>query len=49
MSENQNIEIDETQGTSLDELNDEGAGLGATPEAPSSFEPEEPEHPADDK
>lgn len=35
--------------TSVEELNPEGAGMGATPEAPSSFEPEEPEHPADDK
>lgn len=44
MSENQNSEE-----TPIEELNDEGAGMGATPEAPSSFEPEEPEHPADEK
>lgn len=35
--------------TDLDELNPEGVGAGATPEAPSTFEPEEPEHPDDDK
>ena len=44
MSENQN-----TDETPIEELNEDGAGAGATPGAPSSFEPEEPEHPADEK
>ncbi|GAA1389739.1 hypothetical protein [Luteococcus peritonei] len=44
MSENQQAET-----TDVEELNEDGAGAGATPDAPSSFEPEEPEHPADEK
>ena len=35
--------------TRVEELGDEGVGLGATPENPTTFEPEEPEHPHDDK
>lgn len=35
--------------TDLDELNPEGAGAGVTEGEPTTFEPEEPEHPADDK
>ncbi len=40
---------DEQNTTDLDDLNPDGVGAGATPEKPTTFEPEEPEHPADDK
>lgn len=42
-------EQNQNETTSLEELNEDGAGAGATPGTQSTFEPEEPEHPADDK
>lgn len=48
MSE-QNSTPDQDGTTSPEQLNEDGIGGTTTPGAESTFEPEEPEHPADDK